>query len=249
MKINNIVKMSPMNLKKFNFNNFSLTTKKTTVLTGSSEVRYVSKIKLTPTLLKEFFNYQNEAYLSTSFNTMLITTDNKVLLMQRNQSFHFSKVMEGLHQNNVNSNLFDTLYKTEVDYISKIFFSFLPTDSTLKSTITNKIIHIFPGGHSFKKETIIETLLREFHEETNINLSVDNLKFEQTYIFNVIIYDSLIKKHFNNFIFPAKVNMSSQEVSKNFKETNHTKNPTFININGYNTLYEAFLHVQNFILL
>jgi hypothetical protein len=241
--------MSLTSLKKFNFNNFSLTAKKTTVITGSSEVRYISKIKLTPALLKEFFSYQNEAYLTTSFNIMLITTDSKVLLMQRNQSFHFPKVMEGLRQNNINPNLFDSLYKREVDQISKIFFSFLPSNNTLKSTIQNKIVHIFPGGHSLKKETIIETLLREFREETNIILNVDDLKFEQTCIFNVIIYDSLIKKYFNNFIFPAKVNMSSQEVSKNFKETNHTKNPTFININGYNTLYEAFLHVQNFILL
>lgn len=238
-----------MQSKKFHFSTFSLTTKKTVVITGVSEVRYISKIKLNPKVLQEFLNYQNTEYLTTSFNIMLITSDNKVLLMQRSQSFHFPKVMEDLYYNNVNTKLLNSLYQSEIEHLGQVFFEYLPKPKTDLTFESRKIVHIFPGGHSLKNETIIKTLLRELYEETSIEINVKDLKFKETLIFNVLIYDSLIKKSFNNFVFPVKINMSSQEVSNKFKETIHTKNPIFINIKEYNNLYDAFLQVQNFILL
>ena len=59
----------------------------------------------------------------------------------------------------------------------------------------------------------------------------------------------MIKKYFNNLVFPTKVNMSSQDITKKFKNTKHTINPTFINIDINRSLHENFLKVQNFMLL
>lgn len=240
-----------MQNKKFNFSTFSLTIKKTKVITGSLEIRHISKVKLNPSLLEKFLKYQNTDYLETSFNIMLITSDSKVLLMQRSQSFHFPKVMEELYYNKINTKLLDTLYQSEADHVGKVFFSYLQQPKVnISSTFeSKKIVHIFPGGHSLKNETIIKTLLREFQEETSIKVNVKDLRFEKTLVFNVLIYDSLIKKSFNNFVFPIRTSMNSQEVSVKFKETIHAKNPIFININGYNNLYDAFVKIQNFILL
>lgn len=219
---------------------------------GVTEKRSISKIKVNPSIIKAVFNSVGRSKIS--FNLMMMTTDQQVLLLERTQSYHFPKVVRDLKSNIVNFNLLRSLYTSELEKIKYTFFNFVSSlplieaSFPLKERFNTKAIHIFPGGHSSRQETIIWTLLRELREETCLNISVKDLKFNQSCIFSVLIHDLTIQKSFNNFVFPVKVNMNSQDIIQNFKETKHTRNPTFINIKGL-SLFEAFVVVQKFMLL
>ena len=220
--------------------NIWLTTSSTRefIINGVREDRIISKIKIDPSVLKEIFNgVKNVKTPKISFNIMLITTDHKVLLLQRSQSFHYPKVKTDLKTNHLNLKLLESLYSSEMKHLK-----------LQEIEDKNNLIHIFPGGHSLVNETIISTLLRELQEETCLGLKLSDLKFNQSWLFNVLIHDLMIDKYFNNYIFPVKVEVTSHFISKNFKETRHTKNPTFVNIENCD-LDEAFTKVQNFMIL
>lgn len=268
-------------------------------ITGIYEKREIIKLKTNSNMLCDIFH--TICSMSASFNLMMITTDNKVLLLERSNSFHFSKVVKDLKCNKINFNLFNSLYTSEIEKIRQIFFDFLPPlplendrkiicseGSSVPSQLgwnfqfrvgalyqKNNIskfkninhswrhsqnaqnsrevrdnkIYIFPGGHCAYKESIINALLRELQEETCIKLNMQDLLFHQSCIFNVLIYDFIIKKPFDNFVFPVKINMSSLDIIQNFKETQHTRNPIFINISDCKNLFEAFVQIQKFMLL
>lgn len=211
---------------------------------GSKEMRYLSQVKVTSSILTNILN-TTTGFNNQSFNLMMMTLDHKVLLLQRTQSFHFPKVVRDLKFNKINLDLLGSLYSTEAEKIRKLFFDFFPP---LISKQKESIIHIFPGGHSDHNEMIFQTLLRELYEETTIDIKFNELRFHQSCIFKVLIYDLIVKKSFINFIFPVKVNMTSQDICKNFKETKHTRHPTFIDIHGC-SLIDAFVKVQEFMLL
>jgi hypothetical protein len=215
------------------------------VITGIYERRYIHKIKIDSTILREIFNMTNYER-KYSFNLMMITSDHKVLLLQRTQSFHFPKVVKDLKSNKINFDLIDSLYTSELEKIGHLFFNFMPA---FEHKNRSKFVHIFPGGQSNYNEKVLLTLLREFEEETSINIDITKLKFNQSFIFKVFIFDKVIKRTFKNFVFPVKVDMSSRDIMQNFKETKHTRNPTFIDINTSNSLFDTFVRVQNFMLL
>jgi hypothetical protein len=218
---------------------------KNIIISGIYERRYIHKIKIDTTILKEIFNSYNYER-KYSFNLMMITSDHKVLLLQRTQSFHFPKVVKDLKLNKINFNLLDSLYTSELEKIGQLFFNFMPT---FEHKNRSNFVHIFPGGHSNYNEKVILTLLREFEEETSIKIDITKLRFNQSFIFKVLIFDIAVKRTFKNFVFPVKVDMSSQEILQKFKETKHTRNPTFIDINTCNSLFDAFVQVQKFMLL
>jgi hypothetical protein len=229
---------------------FSETTVRSAIMAGCSERRYISKIKVNPSILRDIFNSVSAKKIS--FNLMMITTDQKVFLLERSQSFHFPKVIRDLKCNKINFDLIESLYTSELEKIRNLFFSFIPPLPELEKTIKVKqptIVHIFPGGHPSYNETVILTLLRELYEETSININFKDLRFNQSYMFKVSIYDWLIQRTFENFVFPVKVNMSSHEIVQKFQETKHTRNPTFIDICQCNSLFDAFVRVQDFMLL
>lgn len=345
-----------MNRKKNNyFFGLSEPIEEILTITGIYEKREIIKLKTNSNMLCDIFH--TICSMSASFNLMMITTDNKVLLLERSNSFHFSKVVKDLKCNKINFNLFNSLYTSEIEKIRQIFFDFLPLPSKddhkiicsegssvpsqlgrslsqdrdlwnfkfrvgalyQKNNISNfkninhswrrhsqnaqnsrdskrddakpaaraawsstakpsrdtpkacrsaslgefcseqsvlrlnKVrdnkIYIFPGGHCAYNESIINALLRELQEETCIKLNMQDLLFHQSCIFNVLIYDFIIKKLFDNFVFPVKINMSSLDIIQNFKETQHTRNPIFINISDCKNLFEAFVQIQKFMLL
>jgi 8-oxo-dGTP pyrophosphatase MutT (NUDIX family) len=133
-----------------------------------------------------------------------------------------------------------------METIRKLFFDFLPPP---KQEHFEEVVYIFPGGHSNKGEPVLLTLLREFQEETSLKINIKNLKFHQSCIFNVLIYDLMIRKQFNNYVFPVKINLSSKDISECFVPTKHTKNPTFVDVGNCETLFDIFMRVQNFMLL
>ena len=221
---------------------------KRAIMTGTNERRYISKIKVNPSILRDIF--KSVSTKKISFNLMMITTDQKVFLLQRSQSFHFPKVIKDLKANKINFDLIESLYTSELEKIRNLFFSFIPPlNDSFGPNGKQPIVHIFPGGHSSYNETVIFTLLRELYEETSININFKDLRFNQSYMFKVSIYDAMIQRTFENFIFPVKVNMSSHEILQKFQETKHTRNPTFIDINQNDSLFEAFIRVQYFMLL
>lgn len=213
------------------------------IISGIYERRYIDKIKIDTNTLKKIFNSFNYEH---SFNLMMITRDHKVLLLQRTQSFHFPKVVNDLKLNKINFNLLDSLYTSELEKIKRLFFNFMPT---FNHKNRSNFVYIFPGGHSNYNEKVILTLLREFEEETSIKIDIAKLRFNQFFVFKVLIFDIIIKRTFKNFVFPVKVNMTSQDIIQKFKETKHTRNPTFVDINTCKSLLDAFVQVQKFMVL
>jgi ADP-ribose pyrophosphatase YjhB (NUDIX family) len=213
---------------------------------GDYERRYIDIIRINSTILQKILNSVNFDR-NYSFNLMMITKDHKVLLLQRAQSFHFPKVVRDLKLNKINFNLLNSLYTSELEKIRRLFFNFLPTITYTDRC--SKFIHIFPGGHSNNMEKVISTLLREFKEETSINIDIKQLSFNQSLIFKVLIFDIMVKKTFKNLVFPVKVAMSSQEIFQSFKQTKHTRNPTFVDITTSDSLYDAFIKVQKLMVL
>lgn len=244
---------------------------------GGGETRYITKIKVNPRIIKIILS--NVGKSNISFNLMLITTDHRVMLMERTESHHFPRVIKDLKSNIINLNLLDSLYTSELEKIkNKIGVSTRLDDGLAlgrsEGLRIDPLVLIFPGGHPStrslqqttskasvsqrplqpsgrysKRETVITTLLRELHEETRLNINLQDLRFNQSYIFNVVINDLMIKKSFNNLVFPVKLNMSSLDITREFKETKHVRNPTFIDIKDCRSLSEVFLLVQKIIIL
>lgn len=212
---------------------------------GTNEKRQIAKVAVNSSVLKSIFS--SVCTCTTSFNLMIITTDTKVLLLERTQSFHFPRVVRDLKLNRISMNLLTSLYTSELEKIRQLFFDFLPP--LINYGVTEKIVHVFPGGHSMRNEPISKTLIRELQEETSIDINIQDLRFNKSCIFNVLIYDCIINRYFNNFIFPVKINMSSEDIHLQFKETKHTRNPTFVDISQCKTLFDAFLQVQRFMIL
>ena len=224
---------------------------------GDYEQRHIYKIKVNSIILKEIFNsiptltFLGLNKKNISFNLMMMTNDHKVLLLERTESFYYTKVVKDLKLNKINFNLLESLYTSEAEKIINDFCNFIPSfDPKIeKNNKPPKFVRIFPGGHCNYNEKIILTLLREFKEETSININIKNLSFNQTCIFKVLIFDLMVKKTFNNFVFPVKINMSSVEILRNFKETKHVRNPTFIDISKSSSLFDTFVQVQKAMLL
>jgi ADP-ribose pyrophosphatase YjhB (NUDIX family) len=214
------------------------------VIHGTNEKRQIVKMEVNPDILNSLFD--SVCTCTTSFNLMITTTDTKVLLLERSQSFHFPKVVKDLKLNKININTLRSLYTSELERIRQLFFDFLPP---FNRNVDEKIVHVFPGGHSNRNEPISKTLLRELQEETSMNINIQDLCFNESCIFHVLIYDCIINRYFKNFIFPVKINMNSENMHLQFKETKHTRNPKFIDVSQCKTLFEAFMLVQRLMIL
>jgi 8-oxo-dGTP pyrophosphatase MutT (NUDIX family) len=191
---------------------------------GKSELRYVSEIKVNSWTLRNVFDKKVTSFdRATSFNLMLITKDHKVLLLRRTQSFHFCRVLKDLKKNKVDRGLMRSLYTSELDKLKSLKRNFLDEKDLLLLSIQNwsNNVYMFPGGHSEPFESILATLVRELQEETTITAKAADLRFNQTRIFRVLIHDLMIKKYFNNFIFPVKVDLTSFEVSRQICGADH----------------------------
>jgi hypothetical protein len=183
---------------------------------------------------------------SISFNAMVITLDAKVLLLQRTNSFHFSRVKRLVCTHSpINSKWLNSLYPSEI--------AELPVETRHTRALQgagSAPIHVFPGGHSEKNEIVIKALLREMFEETSIRFSENELRFCSSFFFRVEIYDPLINKTFQNIIFPVKVALTSTDIVNKFTETSFTKNPMFLDhAHHTQTLFDWFTLIQHFMLL
>ena len=218
-------------------------------INGINEIRYISMYQVNSTILKSIFNSSELFSGKPSFSLMMITADHKVLLLQRDQSFHFNKVVKDLKINKINLTLIGSLYTSELEKLRQLFFDFIDAKDLKTQNNHKKPIHIFPGGQSSQNESVLLTLLRELREETTLNININDLYFNQSYIFNVLIYDLVVKKYFNNFIFPVKVNITSQDIIKKINGNKYVQNPIFIDIGQCSSLFTAFLQVQKFMLM
>lgn len=209
------------------------------VIQSLKERRVLQKIRTSLERLNRFMS--SVADPSISFNAMVITLDGKVLLLQRTNSFHFSRVKRIVCAHNpINSKWLNSLYPSEI--------AELPTGTTRSAG--SAPIHVFPGGHSKKNEIVIKALLREMFEETSIRFSELELRFCSSFLFRVEIYDPLINKTFENIIFPVKVSLTSTDIANRFTETSDTKNPMFLDYSHRTqTLFDWFTIIQHFMLL
>lgn len=232
--------------KSLSFEGLKETREENVTLVGRFEIRHITKCKVDSTILKAIFS--SKCPTKISFNLMMMTSDHKVLLLERTQSFHFSRCLKSVKMNTVNLSLFTSLYSSELEKIRLLFFDYIPPLTSSNSS--EKIIKIFPGGHFHKLDkSIFFTLIRELKEETSLNIDSKNLWFNQSCIFNVLIFDLLVRRTFNNFVFPVKVNMTSDDILQNFKETKHTRNPTFVDICDSKNLFDVFKKIQSRLLL
>lgn len=95
-------------------NNYSRVEKKILVV-GIEENRYITKIKVNPSTIKTIFN--NVGNANISFNLMMMTTDHRVLLLERTQSYHYPKVIKDLKSNIIDFSLLGSLYTSELEKI------------------------------------------------------------------------------------------------------------------------------------
>lgn len=228
--------------------------RKIVVIDGTSEHRQIAQIAMDSGILHRVLSVIPGCRRNTSFSLMLITTDIQVLLLERSQSFHFPKALQSCRNlNKVPENLGDilaSLYSSELKQLR----SFLAADnewanSFLESDYPEKRVRIFPGGHCIRDESVIDALIRELREETSISVQIEDILFNKLYIFNVLIYDRIIHQCFDNFVFPAKIQMTSSQLANKFKETKHTRNASFVDVSNCKTMLDAFIHVQNFMIL
>jgi ADP-ribose pyrophosphatase YjhB (NUDIX family) len=202
------------------------------ILDGTFETRFIRRLSIDNHKLQDILHKPTSAPTerSMSLNLMVITTDEKILLLQRSQSFHYKLVHRNLAVNDIRIGLLESLYPSELCEVYKKFFNFLNLPPEFRFG-GSRNIHIFPGGHSTRSETVITTLLREFQEETSIRIKHENLRFNKSCVFKVTIYDKIVSRWFDNLVFPALINMSSVDIMNQFKTTKHTRCPTFLNVN------------------
>jgi hypothetical protein len=216
---------------------------------GKFEKRHVSEIKINSTIISDIFNSVDKSTWKFSFSLMMITQDLKVLLLQRANSFHYFKVMSDLKFNgSLNLRLAQTLYSSELDalrvqFVDQVarYADELPRD--------NSMVNVLPGGMSSPDEPVYYTLAREFLEETSMKLELSKIKFNRRRIFKVAIYDFTVKKHFDNLVFPVKIDMTSQNLVKYVRDTKETRNPFFVDIDYVDedvesSLFNAFVKIQ-----
>jgi ADP-ribose pyrophosphatase YjhB (NUDIX family) len=183
-----------------------------------------------------------------SFSVMMITSDSKVLLLERTNSFYYDMVKKleqphGQIQSKavvIDCKLLDGLYQSELDSLSS---------NVGERRRGCRPIFIMPGGHARRNETVIEALLREINEETSIAFTLQDLRFCHSYVFELIIHDCVLKKTFNNLVFPVKIGLSSADITRMFKSTVHTDNPTFVDIVQPKGLVQMFIETQSFMLI
>lgn len=175
------------------------------ILNSDKEHRFIEKIPCDKNILSDIFTSRyNTLNSNTSFNMMIVTKDQKVLILQRSNHF----------------------FKNSTDPV-----------------------HIFPGGHVNKNECIMFALIREFKEETSTTFPYTCFKFNTKCFFRLMIYDKIINKFFLNLIFPTRVNFTSHDFMKLYKETKYTKNPKFLDVLYYSDIFEMFKKTQEFMLL
>lgn len=212
---------------------------------GKFEKRSISEIEITAAVLRDIFNSVDKTRRKPSYSVMLITEDHKVLTLKRVNSFHYSKVACDLTlHRSLDLRLARTLYNTEVvklrDTIAESEYSDL-----IERTRPN-VVRIFPGGQSRSKETIFFTLMREFAEETALKLDASKLLFNAKRVFKMLIYDFTVEKHFENYVFPIRIKMTSEDLVREIRNTKDASDPVFIDAKSEKGLFDVFAKTQRF---
>src|SRR5690606_21479033 len=84
-----------------------------------------------------------------------------------------------------------------------------------------KHLYVFPGGHKKKDEIVIDTLVREIYEETNIDLL--KIKYNISKIYFIEIYDHIMRKTYPNILFILKLDDLIDPYIKTFESNEEIK--------------------------
>lgn len=236
-----------LTLLKNSYGNYSVT------VHGKFEKRNLSEVEVTSTIIIDIFNSVDKNPHKYSYNVMLITEDRKVLTLRRVNSFHYHKIVLDLKRNRtLNLKTVRTLYETEILRLERLLRGAMNDDdySELLTDSRSNTVRIFPGGHASSKETVFRTLMREFGEETSYDLTTigDKLLFNGKRIFKLLIYDYTVKKHFENYVFPIRVQLTCDQLSRHISPTRETEDPSFLDIGSAATLFDAFVQTQRFMI-
>ncbi|ABF82110.1 hypothetical protein MIV080R [Invertebrate iridescent virus 3] len=219
-------------------------------LKRSMEQRDIVEFRIDATILRQIFHH---GFPDLSFNLMVITTDRKVFLLERTESFHYPRVVERIKRGQECTKLVETLYQAERDAVRRLTAEadIVPLAAVKQDDDRPESIYIFPGGHCNGNEPVLSTLLREFREETTIPLKTTELRFHATKVYGIWIHDFAVGKTFKNFVFPVKINLSSAAIRDRFRETRHTRNPTFVDIGKSHrqSLLDLVIKVQKIMIL
>ncbi|QRY18901.1 ORF-31 [Teiidae poxvirus 1] len=163
------------------------------------------------------------------------TRDNKFLLCHRKHSFLFSEIVLSRDKQRKRK-----LFQQHSKYLSSRERTILSSKLSLPNRYINNHTDItFPGGKIKERESIVNCLLREVKEETNIESS--HLAICENCFAHGIIYDRLINKDFKVIILYADVKLNSEEVMNNFIPNKEVSNLSFTDTDD-NSLYTDIIN-------
>ncbi|AOP31593.1 mRNA decapping enzyme [Skunkpox virus] len=181
--------------------------------------------------LTAFVNQYLWCHKRVSISAILLTTDNKILVCNRRDSFLYSEIIRTRNMSRKKRlflNYSDYLNKQERSILSS-FFSLDPITTDNDRTET-----IYPGGIPKKGENVPECLSRELKEEVNIDNSC--IFIDTRFFIHGIIEDTIINKFFEVIFFFGKISLTSDQIIDKFKSNHEIKDIVFLDPNTGNGL-------------
>ncbi|UXL98934.1 MutT motif protein [Monkeypox virus] len=181
--------------------------------------------------LTAFVNQCLWCHKRVSVSAILLTTDNKILVCNRRDSFLYSEIIRTRNmyrKKRLFLNYSNYLNKQERSILSS-FFSLDPATAD-----NDRINAIYPGGIPKRGENVPECLSREIKEEVNIDNSF--VFIDTRFFIHGIIEDTIINKFFEVIFFVGQISLTSDQIIDTFKSNHEIKDLIFLDPNSGNGL-------------
>ncbi|AAL40565.1 MutT motif protein [Monkeypox virus] len=181
--------------------------------------------------LTAFVNQCLWCHKRVSVSAILLTTDNKILVCNRRDSFLYSEIIRTRNmyrKKRLFLNYSNYLNKQERSILSS-FFSLDPATAD-----NDRINAIYPGGIPKRGENVPECLSREIKEEVNIDNSF--VFIDTRFFIHGIIEDTIINKFFEVIFFVGRISLTSDQIIDTFKSNHEIKDLIFLDPNSGNGL-------------
>lgn len=184
---------------------------------------------------------------STTYNTIIITSDDKCILCIRNGSYYIPEIINIVNTyiiddriKNIKKRLFVQIFnilsvteKFKLIYNNPKIKNYIVNNNLLKSKYNymwnnNSNVYMLPGGKRLKNESPFDTIKREASEE----LGIDNLNLYiyVNYYAEILIYDKILCKSFKNITTISRTPLNSNEIYSSFKHNSEVSDIIFVDL-------------------